>query len=247
MVQLSLSLSFVLFNGTWQWSLTMIFFACKSPELTASHKYALSTWWLYMATLIFLGGLWWYVWVNILTFITPKAYGTLESEAYWLRDKTLKPNNCLISFYFFKCLANQDKHVDPLFNLTNFSECNGFLLWGFTTHLLLQIPLYQHHTGYDTQYCCWCRHSFVHSQWRFRAACYWDFQCCWYTALALSLSTEKKHRKLTLTVLNFWKFTSYGSLKPLWSGMGEVVPARTSPTLHPPSPPTVHQLSWLAF
>ena len=29
--------------------------------------------------------------------------------------------------------------------------------------------------------------------------------------------------------------------------MGEVVPARTSPTLHPPSPPTVHQLSWLAL
>ena len=24
-----------------------------------------------------------------------------------------------------------------------------------------------------------------------------------------------------------------------WSGMGEVVPARTSPTLHPLSPPTV--------
>ena len=48
---------------------------------------------------------------------------------------------------------------------------------------------------------------------------------------------------LTLKVLYFWKFTSYCSLKPLWSGMGEVVPARTSPTLHPPSPPTVHQLS----
>ena len=45
--------------------------------------------------------------------------------------------------------------------------------------------------------------------------------------------------------MNFWKFTSYCSLKPLWSGMGEVVPARTSPTLHLPSPPTVHQLSWL--
>ena len=45
---------------------------------------------------------------------------------------------------------------------------------------------------------------------------------------------------LTLTVLNFSKFTSYCSLKPLWSGMGEVVLARTSPTLHPPSPPTVH-------
>ena len=28
-------------------------------------------------------------------------------------------------------------------------------------------------------------------------------------------------------------------LKPLWSGMGEVVLARTSPTLHPPFPPTV--------
>ena len=53
--------------------------------------------------------------------------------------------------------------------------------------------------------------------------------------------------KLTLKVLYFWKFTSYCSLKPLWSGMGEVVPARTSPTLHPPSPPTVHQLSQLAL
>ena len=52
---------------------------------------------------------------------------------------------------------------------------------------------------------------------------------------------------LTLRVLHFWKFTGYCSLKPLWSGMGEVVPARTSPTLHPPSPPTVHQLSWLAL
>ena len=48
---------------------------------------------------------------------------------------------------------------------------------------------------------------------------------------------------------------SYCSLKPLCSGMGEVVPARTSPTLLPPSPRTVlslscfkvsavHQLSW---
>ena len=26
---------------------------------------------------------------------------------------------------------------------------------------------------------------------------------------------------------------SYCSLKPLWSGLGEVVPARTSPPLHP--------------
>ena len=36
---------------------------------------------------------------------------------------------------------------------------------------------------------------------------------------------------------------SYCSLKPLCSGMGEVVPARTSPTLLPPSPRTVLSLS----
>ena len=53
--------------------------------------------------------------------------------------------------------------------------------------------------------------------------------------------------ELTLKVLNFWKFTSYCSLKPLWSGMGEVVPACTSLTLHPPFPPTVYQSSWLAL
>ena len=72
---------------------------------------------------------------------------------------------------------------------------------------------------------------------------------------------------LTLKMPNFWKFTnkwsrwisdSYCSLKPLWLGIGEVVLARTSPTLHPPSPPTVlliilfksvpvHQLSSLAL
>ena len=36
---------------------------------------------------------------------------------------------------------------------------------------------------------------------------------------------------------------SYCRLKPLCSGMGEVVPARTSPTLLPPSPRTVLSLS----
>ena len=36
---------------------------------------------------------------------------------------------------------------------------------------------------------------------------------------------------------------SYCSLKPLCSGMGEVVPARTSPTLLPPSPRTMLSLS----
>ena len=38
---------------------------------------------------------------------------------------------------------------------------------------------------------------------------------------------------------NGWISDSYCSLKPLCSGMGEVVPARTSPTLLPPSPRTV--------
>ena len=36
---------------------------------------------------------------------------------------------------------------------------------------------------------------------------------------------------------------SYYCLKPLCSGMGKVVPARTSPTLLPPSPRTVLSLS----
>ena len=61
----------------------------------------------------------------------------------------------------------------------------------------------------------------------------------WYVAITMFV---------TLKVLNFWNLTlkwsgwisdSYCSLKPLWFGMGEVVPACTSPTLHPPSPPTV--------
>ena len=61
------------------------------------------------------------------------------------------------------------------------------------------------------------------------------------------ISTPLSTLSLTLKVMNFWKFTSYCSLKPLWSGMREVVPARTSPTLHLPSPPTVHQLSHSAL
>ena len=42
---------------------------------------------------------------------------------------------------------------------------------------------------------------------------------------------------------NGWISDSYCSLKPLCSGMGEVVLARTSPTLLPPSPRTVLSLS----
>ena len=81
--------------------------------------------------------------------------------------------------------------------------------------------------------------------WRYRF-CIIRMQC---TCLVVNNGRDYTNctALLTLTVQNFWKFTSYCSLKPLWSGMGEVVPARTSPTLHPPSPPTVHQLSWLAL
>ena len=70
--------------------------------------------------------------------------------------------------------------------------------------------------------------------------------CCVWCQMSL-LRRPLDQALLTLKVLHFWKFTSYCSLKPLWLGMGEVVPARTLPTLHPPSPPTVHQLSWLAL
>ena len=63
----------------------------------------------------------------------------------------------------------------------------------------------------------------------------------------ITTSNTFSYCSLTLKVLNFLKFTSYCSLKPLWLGMGEVVLARTSPTLHPPSSPTVHQLLQLAL
>ena len=66
----------------------------------------------------------------------------------------------------------------------------------------------------------------------------------WVLCVYMLLSSMQ----LTLKVLNVWKFTwkwngwfsdSHCSVKPLWSGIGKVVPAHTSLTLHPPSPPTV--------
>ena len=62
--------------------------------------------------------------------------------------------------------------------------------------------------------------------------------CCWYEwyffcgqsqnlphwqavqSYSNELYSFSQTTRLTLTVLNFWKFTSYCSLKPLWSGMG---------------------------
>ena len=73
-----------------------------------------------------------------------------------------------------------------------------------------------------------------------------------YDAYTCMGSCKWHSAQLTLKVLNFWTFIetwsgwifdSYWSLKPLCSGMGEVVPARTSPTLPPPSPRTVLWLS----
>ena len=83
----------------------------------------------------------------------------------------------------------------------------------------------------------------LHDSW------WWPLSLRLYSVNSLSWCTldKKKIDTLTLKVLNFWKFTSYFSLKPLWLGMGEVVPARTSLTLHSPSPPTVHQLSWHTY
>ena len=39
--------------------------------------------------------------------------------------------------------------------------------------------------------------------------------------------------------MDWWISDIYCSLNPLWSGMGEVVLASTSPILHPPSPPNM--------
>ena len=87
--------------------------------------------------------------------------------------------------------------------------------------------------------------SFIQIQSKCNAfSSYWS-EMVFGFKVTVTLTFNLMTPKLTLKVLNFWKFTSYCSLKPLWSGMGEVVPARTSPTLHPPFPPTVHQLSQL--
>ena len=70
----------------------------------------------------------------------------------------------------------------------------------------------------------------------------------WALMSRVAITAFSCAKLLTLKVLNFWTFIetwsgwifdSYCSLKPLCSGMGEVVPARTSPTLPPPSPRTV--------
>ena len=58
------------------------------------------------------------------------------------------------------------------------------------------------------------------------------------TAFALTLTLPGRSAGLSGSL------NSYCSLKPLCSGMGEAVPARTLPTLLPPSPRTVLSLSF---
>ena len=139
----------------------------------------------------------------------------------------------------------------------------------------------------------WCFGESQSSIGKLRNVCFGGGELWWWSVFkvvnieggllskwSLISINQQKVSQLTLKVLNFWKFTSYSSLKPqvesllfaavllllqptqieevdwvlqsvglktLWSGMGEVVPARTSLTLHPPSPPNVHQLSQLAL
>ena len=58
--------------------------------------------------------------------------------------------------------------------------------------------------------------------------CHWMFKKSQYGSRSTRwLFKQKCPWDLTLKGLNFWKFTSYCNLKPLWSGMEEVVPART--------------------
>ena len=140
--------------------------------------------------------------------------------------------------------VSEDQHPSPLS-----TRCYQFftihLAWYFSIcsymlciFLCFPMPLFYPY----------CHHHI--NWWRLTAACYWDLHCLLVRINVLSTfpyGATKFSPSLTLKVLNFWKVTSYCNLKPLWSGMGEVVLARTLPTLHPPSPPTVHQLLRLAL
>ena len=92
------------------------------------------------------------------------------------------------------------------------------------------------------------------SKWSFCLPCpchaghpYLYQMLCYYITFCL-YTLEVTSSFLTLTLPGTYagvsgSLDSYCSLKPLCSGMGEVVPVRTSPTLLPPSPRTVLSLS----
>ena len=64
------------------------FLTGKSPGQTSGHTYSwLSVWWMHMVTLIFIGGLCGYIWVNMLTLSPPweVAVSWLSSD-YWSQD-----------------------------------------------------------------------------------------------------------------------------------------------------------------
>ena len=84
-------------------------------------------------------------------------------------------------------------------------------------------------------WCALCHFAVLHVLWRNKEHTFnivrleWNMKL-WY-ALTLTLPGPAAGVGGSLTV--------YCSIKPVCSGLGEVVPARTSPTLLPPSPCTV--------
>ena len=84
------------------------------------------------------------------------------------------------------------------------------------------------------------------SQKVFNCTCFYDFQNTFHSRPSSLYVILFYVLSLTLPGLSAGvsgSLDSYCSLKPLCSGMGEVVPARTSPALLPPSPRTVLSLS----
>ena len=120
-----------------------------------------------------------------------------------------------------RCSLGRSKlelHTYPIYIYTN--------LWGRSeitrqaAHvmcgLLSDLVIYNHPNAYDVIHDTECH--------------YWD-----QASLTLTLPGPSAGVSGSLDI--------YCSIKPLCSGMGEVVPARTSPTLLPPSPRTVLSLS----
>ena len=71
----------------------------------------------------------------------------------------------------------------------------------------------------------------------------WKHTACLETLVYQNFLTIYGSSKPKTAGVIGWISDSYCSIKPLCSGMGEVVPARSSPTLLPPSPRTVLSLS----
>ena len=89
------------------------------------------------------------------------------------------------------------------------------------------ISFYFLHVIYDVMYEPIPLQMFYIYVTRCRSNIFWELLEGTFTSTLKSKSTQQRalntqNSKLTLKVLNFWKLTSYCSLKPLWLGMGEV-------------------------